>query len=342
MTTTTTARPSGRPKAAVLAAIVTALATSIGGCAPGITAGPSANPSAASSAPASIQPTASPVTATRLLYFAPRPDEDAWGIFSSAPDGSDVKEIQRPSGMRFGMPTSFPGVSPDGKRFGAGMIGLPSAIFNSDGSVVATIGIANEKLALAFDWSLDGTTIIFTIGPPNGDFVAIATSTADGGSVHEILSSPVKDEGFRMPSWAPDGTKFAYAYTPPDEQFKIWMANKDGSGAQQLSHPEEGYFDIFPRWSPDGTRILFTRALFKDSTRAIWSMQADGSDEREMTTGPNDEYADWSPDGQKIVVKRFTKAEGSFVLTMNLDGSGVTPLPDSSRFQFPTWVAFPG
>jgi dipeptidyl aminopeptidase/acylaminoacyl peptidase len=49
-------------------------------------------------------------------------------------------------------------------------------------------------------------------------------------------------------------------------------------------------------WSPDGRRIAFN----KGSLAGLWVANADGSDERQLTTTGYDYYARWSPDGARI------------------------------------------
>jgi Tol biopolymer transport system component len=57
-----------------------------------------------------------------------------------------------------------------------------------------------------------------------------------------------------------------------------------GSWATQIS---DG-FDLRPAWSPDGTRIAFVRDF------DVWSMNADGSDQVQLTSTPDiEDYTDW-------------------------------------------------
>src|SRR2546427_6955878 len=62
--------------------------------------------------------------------------------------------------------------------------------------------------------------------------------------------------------------------------------------------------DIFmdarqPSWSPDSTRIAFQ--AYRSSTWQIWTIKADGTDMRAVTSGPYDDREPaWSPDGQRI------------------------------------------
>jgi TolB protein len=52
--------------------------------------------------------------------------------------------------------------------------------------------------------------------------------------------------------------------------------------------------DIDPSWSPDGTLIVF--GSDRDGNREVYIMDADGSDQRNLTQNPTEDFADtWQP-----------------------------------------------
>jgi TolB protein len=55
----------------------------------------------------------------------------------------------------------------------------------------------------------------------------------------------------------------------------------DGANIQRLTGGEEE--DYWPRFSPDGTRIFFSK--YVNEVRAIWVMDADGSNQRPLPSG---------------------------------------------------------
>jgi hypothetical protein len=74
---------------------------------------------------------------------------------------------------------------------------------------------------------------------------------------------------------------------------EIWVMDAaDGANRQQLSNPPQQpikYVDDNPNWSPDGTKIVFDR--HEDS---IWIMNADGTNEFDLTPNlPNAEEPDY-------------------------------------------------
>ena len=169
-------------------------------------------------------------------------------------------------------------------------------------------------LQLDMTWDVtpspDGSKIAFTgsDGGNTGIFVANRDGT---GIVHITAGSPKNDD---QPAWSPDGTKIAFRRwqemgTPAD----IWVMNADGSNQVNLTNDAGDVgTQHSPTWSPrqaDGSyRIAYSHQTKPGEyvVGRIFSMRADGTDKRPVTTGG--EYLEsepaWSPDGQTIVFVR--------------------------------------
>ena len=78
--------------------------------------------------------------------------------------------------------------------------------------------------------------------------------------------------------------------------------NADGSGGGALTHTVLA--DRDPAWSPDGTQIVYTSRTEAGGPFRLFVMNADGSDNRQLTEGGSDTADDlspsWSPDGTRI------------------------------------------
>jgi Tol biopolymer transport system component len=140
-----------------------------------------------------------------------------------------------------------------------------------------------------------------------------------------------------------------------DEAMDIFVANRDGSNVRQLTKTN-GY-DAEGSYSPDGSKIVFCslRAAFpleklsaEDRKRYetdpayfgdIYIMDADGSNQRRLTSTPGyDGGPFFSPDGQRIIWRRFDKSGAiADVYTMKLDGSDERRLTD---FKAMSWAPY--
>jgi ABC-type sugar transport system substrate-binding protein len=101
--------------------------------------------------------------------------------------------------------------------------------------------------------------------------------------------------------------------------------NPDGSDPVNLSNNPGD--DVHPSWSPDGSQVAFTsnRENEDGSANAIYIMDADGSNLRQLTHDYYSDWPDWSHDGYAITLANsddivVTKAEGGAELT-NLTNS---------------------
>jgi TolB protein len=73
---------------------------------------------------------------------------------------------------------------------------------------------------------------------------------------------------------------------PPVE---IWTVGRDGSNPTRLT---TGAIDQSPGFAPDGTKIVFVRIV--NTTRQLFAMNADGSDQMQLPTSGNAFFPAWS------------------------------------------------
>lgn len=114
---------------------------------------------------------------------------------------------------------------------------------------------------------------------------------------------------------------------------QVFVMNADGTHQHRLTNLFSAKRGDF---SPNGRKLVFDgrgyETLFDFD---IFVMDADGSDVRRLTRGPErDTQASWSPDGRKIL---FSSDRGGFlqVHVMNVDGSCVKNI---SRSRSSDWA----
>jgi dipeptidyl aminopeptidase/acylaminoacyl peptidase len=91
------------------------------------------------------------------------------------------------------------------------------------------------------------------------------------------------------PAWCPTCERVAFVTTETGND-EIWVINRDGDNAHQLTRDDYSWWDKHPSWSPDGSKIVFWSN--RTGSRGIWVMNADGSDAYCLSrTGFND----WDP-----------------------------------------------
>jgi TolB protein len=119
----------------------------------------------------------------------------------------------------------------------------------------------------------------------------IYTMASDGTNVVRMT-----DQGYAVsPSWSPNGQFLAFAwvrhYGPgAPGASDIYVMDIASKQWVQLTH--DGGRNDFPSWSPDGRHIVFQSN--RSGKLQIWSMLADGSEPRQLTSQGENSQPNWS------------------------------------------------
>lgn len=189
---------------------------------------------------------------------------------------------------------------------GEGVTSTEIWVMNADGSnphVVVRNGASNVSPS----WTADDAALVFS-SDMGGDWDIYRVSV-NGGDPVNLTNNPYADQSPRV---SPDGSRILFQSNRTLD-FEIYSMALDGSDVRNLSQSSAD--DRFASWSPDGKTIYWTRYI---DSFDIWRMNADGSGQEPVLTGPfNDMTPAVSPDGTAIVFASDRVASSSlFVLSL--------------------------
>ena len=169
-------------------------------------------------------------------------------------------------------------------------------------------------------WSPNGRQIAFD---SSGAVAKLFVINVDGSGL-ELLPGQPAARNIR-PDWSPSGRQIAFASGAAGRE-SIYVMNRDGTELTLLAVGNA------PDWSPDGRRILFQRPSHVGGTNDIRVIDADGTNDTQLTFYPGEDLdADWSPDGRTIVFEREPdgtddSVQQVFVLDVDTPGAPAVPL----------------
>jgi TolB protein len=182
-----------------------------------------------------------------------------------------------------------PAWSPDGSKimFMSSMYGNPELfIVDTNGGRPKRITYsAGSNTSPAWN-PKTGQQVVFV--SDRGGLPQLYTMNADG-------TNPVKidlpDKGYVIdPAWSPNGQLMAFSWRRPSGEYDIYVM--DSTTHQMLELTRDMARNERPSWAPDGRHLVFEST--RTGSRQIWSMLADGTQQRQLTKTGGNESPNWS------------------------------------------------
>jgi len=234
----------------------------------------------------SLTPRWSP-DASRIAFtcFAPAHGVVSPQICMYSVDANKVVTFPRYRGTN-----SSPAWSPDGSHlmFSSSMLGNPELFLtDASGSTPKRLTFANGASTSPAWNPKTGQSVVFV--SDRGGIPKLFMMNADGTNSAEI---DLPDKGYLIdPSWAPNGQILAFSWRRPEGNYDIYVM--DASTHQLVELTRDSARNERPSWAPDGRHIVFEST--RGGSRQIWTMLADGSQARQLTTQGHNESPNWSP-----------------------------------------------
>jgi TolB protein len=242
-----------------------------------------------------------PLTALKSIALTPRwsPDGARIAFTCYARSGGVMSAQICMHSLDTGKPVAFaryrgtnsaPAWSPDGARlmFMSSMHGDPELfmIGANGGNLKRITYAAGADTSPAWN-PKTGQQIAFV--SDRGGIPQLYLMNADGSNV-ERLALP--DMGYVIdPAWSPNGQLLAFSWRRPSGNYDLYVM--DVATRQLVELTRDAGRNERPSWAPDGRHIVFEST--RSGTRQIWTMLADGSQARQLTTEGHNESPNWSP-----------------------------------------------
>ncbi len=180
-------------------------------------------------------------------------------------------------------------------------------------------------------WSPDGSQIAYQGDVTSRQNFEIHVMNADGSNDHVVSPDPSDDA---QPFWSPDGKQIVFqsrravgACAGQGAEYKIYVMDVNGANLTCLGF--QGVQSETPSFSPDGSKITYFVNLGPGQAE-IWVMNANGSNKVRLTSGAQDFFPRWSPDGTQILFER----NAASICVMYANGSGVNCVASG---RYPSW-----
>jgi len=177
----------------------------------------------------------------------------------------------------------------------------------------------------------------------------VYTSRPDGSDLQNIFSTPGYDGEATL---SPDGSRIVFTSTR-DGDLDIYTMNVDGSDVRKLTDrvgydggpffSHDGRMIVYRAWHPETQQdradylALLAEGKVRPSRMEIWVMNADGTNQRQLTNLGGANFAPFfHPDNERVLFSSNheggAQSRNFDLFLINLDGSGLTKVTAHEDF----------
>jgi TolB protein len=285
-----------------------------------------------------------PQVATPTASALPLPPARGRIAFLSARNGAREAWVVRADGS--GQAVVTPGRAlvapsiwaPDGKRLayvfdqgGKAQIGVLT--LNDDNTVGANVVLTGDAATgdnTTPAWAPDGSQIAFQSNR-TGSY-QVFTMPAAVGAVTSYPGQPPYAGGA---AWSPDGKTLLFSAGADAAHTELYSVAAAGGTPFQITN--NGRAAARPTWMPDGQSLLF---MFQTptGTHNIAEIRPDGTGQRDLTTGPQEDLFPVPAPDSKWIAFHSTRTSNTEVFVMDRDGGALTNISaNPAGDQYPSW-----
>lgn len=172
------------------------------------------------------------------------------------------------------------------------------------------------------DFAPDSRRIVFASWRDGNEEIYIADT--ETGVCTRLTDNPASDND---PDWSPDGSTIAFKSTRAysdgtddeflDPDYEIYTMDTLGMNLQRITN--DSLSDHDPDFSPDGSRMAFLR-VHEDMTNDVWIMNADGTEQMNLSNTGNNWYTSFNEAGTHIMFCS-SRGENTDIYVMKADGT---------------------
>ena len=185
--------------------------------------------------------------------------------------------------------------------------------YQPTGLPVPAVGGAplTDQGVISFSRLGEGETSIFSIRADGQGETRLTQAQPSGLDLHS--------------AWSADGAWLAFTEILGNQS---WIVTMRADGSERTRITPDGAYNLVPSIAPDGSRIAYTSDRDGNGRYEVYTIAADGTDERRITESPPSvTYVGpkYSPDGTKLLVaKRESPTDPNQDLyIINADGTGI-------------------